>query len=440
MKIGFTSILLLCAYTLVAQRDLTLRRVMKVKCPNSNYYIERCGYSILVPVSRPGRQEVLSYSYPSIKPSHVNNTKKKETYLHWNEVSFFALKDSVMAVSMKLRITPYDLKTAKKKPILDKNDLDTASFLKDEENFRANAKSIRAVAAKINGTTREEIVKQIFEFVKDTLDYKIFYFQDRGAKKALKEGKGDCTEYSELMVTLCRAKKIPARIVEGIIPHTIGRVGYHNWVEVYFPDYGWVAFDPTWADHPKASTTFYRMKNSYIQLTNQRFVKHIHAPECNVPFSLFLRDSCGDVRGLNSKFRSMQKFYDDNENKKALELLDTLIHYEPDNYIYWMYKGVALAREGEFVKGAESLEISLKNVETEEEQDFAIFGKANYFALKNEGDSAVASLKALSPGFLTYARIEKDSDFDRVRQHPPFIELVEELKKKEKEAAEKKKE
>ncbi len=434
MKRLFALSFIILSYALCAQRELTLRRILQVKCPNTSYYTERCAYALLVPVNRPGKQEVINYSYPGVRPDFVTVNKNKETYLHWNEVSLWQLKDSLMEVSMKIKIWPYDLKTAKKRPVHDKKDRDTLSFLKDEENFRSESRAIQTVAAGIKGKTREEIVKNIFQFVTDTLDYKIFYFQDRGAKQALKEGKGDCTEYSELMVTLCRAKKIPARIVEGLIPKTGGQIAYHNWVEVFFPEYGWVAFDPTWADHPKASTTFYKMKNSYIQLTNQRYVKHIEAP-CGdrIPYLLYLKDTCTDVHGISTLHSKMLRCYNDNENEKALQLLDTLILYEPDNYSYWMFRGVALARMGQFEKGMTSLQTSQKNVETKDEEDHVVFARANYYALKNEGDSALKCLNTLSPGFLTYARLEKDSDFEKIKNYPPYAELLQGLKKKEEE-------
>ncbi|MEF8853088.1 MAG: transglutaminaseTgpA domain-containing protein [Haloarculaceae archaeon] len=64
---------------------------------------------------------------------------------------------------------------------------------------------------------------------------------------------GYCTYFATTMVTMLRSQDIPARFVVG---YTTGqRVdrdeyvvrGYdaHAWVEVYFPDVGWVRFDPT---------------------------------------------------------------------------------------------------------------------------------------------------------------------------------------------------
>ncbi len=45
------------------------------------------------------------------------------------------------------------------------------------------------------------------------------------------------------MTALCRAKNIPARVVVGDFLRNYDTA--HNWVEIYFDKYGWVAYDPT---------------------------------------------------------------------------------------------------------------------------------------------------------------------------------------------------
>ncbi|WP_433623694.1 transglutaminase TgpA family protein [Halomicrococcus sp. NG-SE-24] len=65
--------------------------------------------------------------------------------------------------------------------------------------------------------------------------------------------KGYCVYYATSMVVMLRSQGIPARFVTG---YTSGQrvskdewvvrgVDSHAWVEVYFPDVGWVRFDPT---------------------------------------------------------------------------------------------------------------------------------------------------------------------------------------------------
>lgn len=68
--------------------------------------------------------------------------------------------------------------------------------------------------------------------------------------------KGYCDYYASAMVVLARAAGLPARLVvgywtgtperaEGIIRYLVTEADAHAWVEVFFPDYGWLEFDPT---------------------------------------------------------------------------------------------------------------------------------------------------------------------------------------------------
>jgi len=64
---------------------------------------------------------------------------------------------------------------------------------------------------------------------------------------------GYCTYYATTMVTLLRAQGVPARFAVGYTPgeqvsngeYVVRGLDSHAWVEVYFPDVGWVRFDPT---------------------------------------------------------------------------------------------------------------------------------------------------------------------------------------------------
>jgi hypothetical protein len=66
--------------------------------------------------------------------------------------------------------------------------------------------------------------------------------------------RGYCQHYASTMTILMRMLGVPARFVEGFLPgQRDARTGTeivlnsnsHAWVEVYFPGYGWVPFDPT---------------------------------------------------------------------------------------------------------------------------------------------------------------------------------------------------
>ncbi|GAA5144935.1 transglutaminase family protein [Prosthecobacter algae] len=68
------------------------------------------------------------------------------------------------------------------------------------------------------------------------------------AAEALKDRRGVCQDYAHVMIALCRSQGIPARYVSGYFYN--GKTGdeneaSHAWMEVFLPNYGWKAWDPT---------------------------------------------------------------------------------------------------------------------------------------------------------------------------------------------------
>lgn len=73
---------------------------------------------------------------------------------------------------------------------------------------------------------------------------------------------GWCEQVASSLVVMARANKIPARLVTGFVPderdpvtgtYVVRARDAHAWAEVWFPDVGWVPFDPT-ANVPLASS------------------------------------------------------------------------------------------------------------------------------------------------------------------------------------------
>jgi transglutaminase-like putative cysteine protease len=64
---------------------------------------------------------------------------------------------------------------------------------------------------------------------------------------------GYCQYYATTMAILLREAGIPTRLVQGFLPgersgdgtEVVRNSGAHAWVQVYFPGFGWVDFDPT---------------------------------------------------------------------------------------------------------------------------------------------------------------------------------------------------
>jgi len=80
---------------------------------------------------------------------------------------------------------------------------------------------------------------------------------------------GHCEYFASSMAIMLRTLHIPSRIVNGFrtgefndltSQYLIRASDAHSWVEAYFPDYGWVSFDPTPAGPSEASTGWRRFR------------------------------------------------------------------------------------------------------------------------------------------------------------------------------------
>jgi transglutaminase-like putative cysteine protease len=90
-----------------------------------------------------------------------------------------------------------------------------------------------------------------------TLDPSAIEPKDPIGSFLFKSRSGFCEYFAAAMAVMLRTLNIPSRLVNGFQTGSYNRVGKdfvvrardaHSWVEVYFPKYGWITFDPTPAD------------------------------------------------------------------------------------------------------------------------------------------------------------------------------------------------
>lgn len=60
----------------------------------------------------------------------------------------------------------------------------------------------------------------------------------------IKNRRGVCQDFAHFLIGLCRCVKIPARYVSGYLATEIASAT-HAWMEIYIPQIGWRALDPT---------------------------------------------------------------------------------------------------------------------------------------------------------------------------------------------------
>lgn len=90
------------------------------------------------------------------------------------------------------------------------------------------------------------LVKQIFDFVKETIAFKENQDTRFGAVKALRLKYGDCDELSDLFIAICRNLNIPARRVTGYFIKPRENIAEaHAWAEILDIDNNrWIPIDP----------------------------------------------------------------------------------------------------------------------------------------------------------------------------------------------------
>ncbi|MGB0932061.1 MAG: transglutaminase domain-containing protein [Chitinophagales bacterium] len=379
----------------------------------------------MIPKSEPKKQTLIGVNY-SIQPDLIFK-ENNILFAEWN-LRKMKYSDSI-EITTVLLIERYDLHTAKKMPKSTNNDLGLGRYLKHESNFQKNNKKIQEQAKQLIGKDEEETISNIFNFVIEHLEYHNFVEEDRGAKKALKQQRGDCTEYSELMITLCRANNIPAKIVSGKTLSGNQEVGLHNWVEIYMDEYGWVPFDPTHADGENSLTQFSKMENKYVYLSNER---DSYQTSWNFYNSAIIKTSRHWKDLLYPKFERAYTFYQNDENEDAKLVLDSLISITPLNYQLHMLQGMVHARLKDFDPALKHLQYATRAAYFEREKMDVIYSFANYFALKNELDLAITFLKqAIKLGFKNGSHLEKDQDLVHLRELKEFKDIVQSLKEVE---------
>ncbi len=229
----------------------------------------RIRFVVLLPRTIPRRQKIFAIKFsPEPLRFFTKNGNDYAEFVFVRPGKRFKVK-----MNVKARWFRYDLSTARREQ--KKEPLKTAhleDFLREEKFIDKNHPLIRQIAENIKGPTETDIIRSVYDYVINNMEYGGSRQKDLGAVKAVQQRKGDCSEYSDLFVALCRAKHIPARTVEGYVTQS-SSTAKHVWTEVYLHEYGWVPFDPTLADKRNPwirRYTFDTLKPVYIYFTHIR--------------------------------------------------------------------------------------------------------------------------------------------------------------------------
>lgn len=195
-------------------------------------------------------------------------------------------------------------------------------YLKATSMVQSEDKEIALISRKLtaNTVTEYDAVSSVLNWVSDNIKY-TYNPPQYDAVYTLKTGRGNCQNFAHMVMALLRAVGIPSRIVGGItlkrqwkVPVENGYLiqdmgeGGHAWIEVFFPDLGWLSYDPQQSK----------------QFTSTRHIKQTHGLD-----STDINDSWSGAPYLPQYTESLNAVFE--EDDVDIRLSASVI--APNNYI-----------------------------------------------------------------------------------------------------------
>ena len=203
--------------------------------------------------------------------------------------------------------------------------------------WETGSEEIKAIIQKLN--TPEDVYKFVIETL--NYDYSLLKKDRLGALGALKtNGEVTCREYSDLMITMLRAKGIPAREIIGyaytdnpdIKPISFFNDVLHSWVEYWDINKNiWVSVDPTWGE---TSNSDY-----FNQFDLRHFAFTIHGKNSDTPLPPGSYSSNGYEKDIFINFGN---------NQNITELPLNVEKSNPNNFLFTRKLNINLSNKNTF--------------------------------------------------------------------------------------------
>jgi transglutaminase-like putative cysteine protease len=159
-------------------------------------------------------------------------------------------------------------------------------IIDDEVRVRAG----QAVAGRM---TLLEKARGIYEYVirHMTYDKKTPGYGRGDTARACQVGKGNCTDFHSLFISMARAEQIPSRFKIGFLvpPEPSGTIpGYHCWAEFYEREKGWVPVDASEAwKHPELVDYYFGARDGNRLLISTGRVIRLVPDSAGGPVNIF---------------------------------------------------------------------------------------------------------------------------------------------------------
>ncbi|MEW5249963.1 transglutaminase-like domain-containing protein [Microbulbifer sp. 2201CG32-9] len=184
---------------------------------NSSQHIDAASFSVFAPVKQ--------NAFQMTRMLRANLPFTLDTDQSGNQALVFELKDLAPFASQVVNITAQVNLASTPQPFGPNPD----SLLGEEEGIETSAPEINVLVERLAGQP-EQINSWLYSNITDIG----YVMEDRGARYAVTEKRGDCTEFASAFVALARASNIPARMIGGFTVSHSGRLraeNYHNWAE-----------------------------------------------------------------------------------------------------------------------------------------------------------------------------------------------------------------
>ncbi len=166
---------------------------------------EKVTFTCAIPKSIEGVQEVNSIDF-SLEPDtiFINGDNRYARF----SIQNLKKKKATLEIDVDIILMNRDITSSKQSPIFSEIDQD---FLKEEKFIDYNSKSIQKLANELHDQDSIQMASNIYNYLVTNIEYSGYESDSKGASLALKTKSGDCTEFSDLFIALCRANGIPTK-------------------------------------------------------------------------------------------------------------------------------------------------------------------------------------------------------------------------------------
>lgn len=201
-------------------------------------------------------QKILDVSIKSPFKTSINYDKKYGNSILYAKV--FAPKEENFQIEVRYKVLRKERKSFY-------SSLKNPQKYLEENNLMIIDERIKKLASQITKEQKTELekVRAIYDYVLIHMEYdKSGTGWGKGdTKYACEIGRGNCTDFHSLFISLARASKIPAKFVMGFLlpdDKNKGEIsGYHCWAEFYIENQGWIPVDVSEAKKQKREDYFF---------------------------------------------------------------------------------------------------------------------------------------------------------------------------------------